>query len=72
MSKTFSVKKDVMPILAKRNDLITQINNSFEKALDDTISKDERAKFINEVVINTVTLSIVSTVESISNFDQSQ
>lgn len=72
MGKTFSVEKDIMPILAKRTNLISQINDSFEKALDDTISKDERAKYINEVVTNTVALSIVSTVEAVSNFDRLQ
>ena len=76
MNKFIGVEKDVMQVLAKKTDLIIQINDSFEKALDSTISKEERTKYINEVVTNTVSLSIVSTIETISeaisNHDQSQ
>ncbi|MBS4461198.1 hypothetical protein JXA27_01275 [Aerococcaceae bacterium zg-B36] len=67
MSINFSVEKHLEPVILNRKTLIEQVNDSFEKALDVSFTKEQRREFINEVVVNTVSLAVVSTIEAIEN-----
>ncbi|MBK0347853.1 hypothetical protein JDW15_04240 [Aerococcaceae bacterium zg-ZJ1578] len=67
MTTNFSVEKHLEPVILNRKTLIEQVNDSFEKALDVSFTKEQRRKFINEVVVNTVSLAVVSTIEVIEN-----
>ncbi|MBR7928412.1 hypothetical protein KBI51_09575 [Aerococcaceae bacterium zg-ZUI334] len=67
MSIIFSVEKHLEPVILNRKTLIEQVNDSFEKALDVSFTKEQRREFINEVVVNTVSLAVVSTIEAIEN-----